>query len=176
MVAVELKKQLEIENHNKKIEGARKGAKIVNAMLSGERLPKLIREGELEPSSNKHDNESARQAARILGTNETYVRDAEKILKASPKLADLVRDDKLNILQANSALKQRETHEEAFAALEQGQIDFHQFRNWCCLKGEFADLWQAFHENRMTPARLRLKPTGACFRFAGLNERLRSFQ
>jgi hypothetical protein len=161
IVALELEKQFAVENAAKMAAGQAKGNKVSAAVRSGDdEICSLQIFAGSKISENSHNSDetdqqssySRQQAAALAGTNRQYVSDAKIIEKESASLVNLVRNGDLSIPQAKAALKQRPAHNEAFAALEAGQIDFDEFREWCWLKGEHIDLWNQFQLGALTIA------------------------
>ena len=152
-VGVAVKKQLEAEAKVRQDDALRRGRETMKEQRSGESIPQIIAEStSAEKSDKNRANESREQAAEIVGTNRQYITDAEKIETEAPKLTALIRDDKLSIPQAKTALKLRDAHPEEFTALEEGWICFAEFRELCEPKTETANA---------TPPRVRAKTGGS---------------
>jgi hypothetical protein len=136
MVAVELKNQFEVENRAICLANLKQ-----NQPAGATECQKFDTRQDLENPGKTEVSRSAQQAADIVGTNRQYVYDAEVIIQESAALAALVRDGRLTIHNARTALKQRADNQQAFADLDSGAIGFDQFRQLCMLKAGFPEVW-----------------------------------
>ncbi len=123
-VGVAVKKQLEAEAKQRSLANLKRGAEVPDHQKIGGRE-------NIENSAHSHANQTAQQAAEIVGTNRQYINDAERIEAEAPSLMGLIRDGKLTITQAKAALKRRAAYPDMFAALEEGRLGFAEFRDMC---------------------------------------------
>lgn len=84
------------------------------AKANGADLPERIREGSPEPEpdaeppkNQRYLQETATQRAKAAGTNPKYLREAEKLVKEAPDLAEKVEAGELTIPQAKKELDSR---------------------------------------------------------------------
>jgi N6-adenosine-specific RNA methylase IME4 len=77
----------------------------------GENHPKEVRQEIAEALPVPDENKTVAKAAKLFGTNRTYVNQAKRLIEEAPDLAEQVERGELKITQAASTLRKRKSEE-----------------------------------------------------------------